>query len=186
MKGWRLITNIREPIRTTHYTANMVLILMGVSGCGKTLTGQMLSNELNLPFYDADDFHPKKNVEKMKSGQPLTDEDRRPWLETLAEKIKDWEKEGGAILACSALKESYRNILSSTTETVQFVYLKGSQSLIARRLTNRFGHFMPESLLDSQFNALEEPDDAITVSIENSPGLIVRDILKKLSKAKKG
>jgi len=161
----------------------MVYILMGVSGAGKTLIGQKLSNELDLPFYDGDDFHPEANVKKMASGQPLNDRDRRPWLEHLASKINEWNQSGGAILACSALKKSYRELLisKSAPEEVTFIYLKGSAELIAGRLSNRSDHFMPEELLASQFEVLEEPENAITVSVDQAPAEIVDEILIKIS-----
>lgn len=156
----------------------MVYILMGVSGSGKSLIGGMLARELDLPFYDADDFHPASNVDKMSSGTPLTDEDRKPWLESLARHIREWNGEGGAVLACSALKNSYRDLLrGNRDEDVTFIYLKGSKSLIAGRMAQRDDHFMPEGLLDSQFEALEEPEHAITVSIDRSPEVIVEEIL---------
>lgn len=159
----------------------MIVILMGVSGCGKTRIGQMLAERTGLPFYDGDDFHPPANVRKMSSGKPLSDEDRRPWLQTLAAHISKWEQSGGAILACSALKKSYRELLTEKTSApVTFVHLKGPQELIARRLSQREGHFMPAALLDSQFGDLEEPDDALTVSIERTPEQIVRLILNHL------
>jgi carbohydrate kinase (thermoresistant glucokinase family) len=158
----------------------MIYILMGVSGAGKTLIGQKLSECLDIPFYDGDDFHPPANVKKMKSGQPLNDNDRRPWLESLANNMIEWEQTGGAILACSALKKKYRKILGSKTDT-QFIYLKGSPSLIADRLAKRKGHYMPPELLQSQFDALEEPDEAFTVSVEPSPEEIVTSILDRLA-----
>lgn len=152
---------------------------MGVSGAGKTLIGNKLSERMDIPFYDGDDFHPPANVQKMKSGEPLNDEDRRPWLEALANNMIEWEQNGGGILACSALKKSYRKILGSKTDT-QFIYLKGSLSLIADRLAERSGHYMPPELLQSQFDALEEPDDALTISVESSPEEIVTTIMDRL------
>ena len=157
----------------------MIYILMGVSGAGKTLIGQQLSERLDIPFYDGDDFHPPANVQKMKSGEPLNDDDRRPWLESLANNMIKWEQNGGAILACSALKKSYRKILGSKTDT-QLIYLKGSPSLIADRLAERSGHYMPPELLQSQFDALEEPDEALTVSVEPPPEEIVSTIIERI------
>jgi len=153
---------------------------MGVSGCGKTTVGKRLSQKVGLPFYDADDFHPPENVEKMKSGQPLNDDDRQPWLEILSDRISEWNRSGGAILACSALKRSYRTILQSKSKDVQFVYLKGDRDLILDRMKKRIGHYMPPKLLDSQFDALEEPENTIKVSIEPSPEEIVERIVSKL------
>lgn len=160
----------------------MVYILMGVSGAGKTLIGRKLSRRLKIPFYDGDHFHPQDNIEKMKSGQPLTDQDRRPWLEVLAERVRQWEQEGGAILGCSALKNSYRTILRGQTDNTRFIYLKGSISLIARRISKRTGHFMPEDLLKSQFETLEEPEHAITVEIDQSPDEVVQDIINQIQR----
>lgn len=160
----------------------MILILMGVSGCGKTAIGTLLSKKFNLPFFDGDDFHPAKNIQKMKSGKPLTDHDRTPWLEQLAEKIEQLNKQNGGIIACSALKNSYRKILHRNTETdVRFIYLKGTKELIAKRLASRDQHFMPEELLDSQFNTLEEPEGAIMVSIDQSPLDIVDEIAERIN-----
>ena len=159
----------------------MVYILMGVSGAGKSLIGERLAERLDLPYYDADDFHPEANVRKMSAGQPLNDEDRRPWLESLSDHIRDWNRNGGAVLACSALKKSYRNALrGDAPDTVRFIYLKGPGKLIAERIAQREGHYMPEELLDSQFEALEEPEDAITVSIDRTPEAIVKTILKQI------
>lgn len=163
----------------------MIYILMGVSGAGKTLIGKKLSDQLGLPFYDGDDFHPEANVQKMSSGQPLNDRDRRPWLMALARKVSEWNRSGGAILACSALKKSYRELLMSNNNPAQviFIYLKGSPELIAGRLSDRSDHFMPEDLLASQFEALEEPkgENAITVSVDQTPDEIVDEILGKLN-----
>ena len=162
----------------------MIYVVMGVSGAGKTLIGKQLADALNLSFYDGDDFHPVENVRKMESGQPLNDEDRWPWLDELARNMDEWQQDdGGAVLACSALKQSYRNHLrSSSNSTLIFIYLKGSKELIAQRLKKREGHYMPADLLDSQFEALEEPRarDAITVSVDQSPEEIIREFRKYL------
>lgn len=160
----------------------MIYIVMGVSGCGKSTVGAMLAEEVTLPFYDADDFHPIENVNKMASGIPLNDEDRAPWLKLLADKIASWATTGGAVLACSALKQSYRDLLSSTTKNaITFVYLEGTKAVLHGRLTSREAHFMPDTLLDSQLNTLEPPTDAITVSIDNSVDKIISTILKDIS-----
>ena len=161
----------------------MVIILMGVSGCGKTTVGELLAQDLNLPFYDADDFHPETNVKKMESGIPLNDDDRKPWLKELALQIKKWNRNDGAVLACSALKDTYREMLvaDSNRNEVQFVYLKGSKKLIAERLKQRSGHYMPPKLLDSQFEALEEPDDAVIMPINHSPEKISERIIAHLN-----
>ncbi len=160
----------------------MVYILMGVSGAGKTLIGQKLSAKSGIPFYDGDDFHPPENVAKMQSGNPLNDDDREPWLKILGQKISQWNKEGDAILACSALKKRYRELLrrESSEEDIKLIYLKGPKSLIAERISDRSDHFMPEELLESQFEALEEPQKCITVSIDQPPDAIVDIIVKKI------
>ena len=161
----------------------MIYIVMGVSGCGKSTIGERLGKELSLPFYDADDFHPIENITKMASGKPLNDADRAPWLQLLAEKIVEWEAKGGAVIACSALKQAYRDTLTSTTEdTVKFVFLEGSKAVLHARLTSRESHFMPNTLLDSQLSTLEVPHEAIKVSIENSIEQIISLILKDICK----
>ena len=154
----------------------MRLVLMGVSGCGKTAIGLELSKILNIPFYDADDFHSAENKEKMSHGIPLTDDDRLPWLKTLADLLKE---KSGLILGCSALKESYRKILRVSPD-VQFIYLKGSYQLIHDRLKERHGHFFDPHLLKSQFADLEEPKDAIMVDISPYISKITESILQKL------
>jgi carbohydrate kinase (thermoresistant glucokinase family) len=160
----------------------MVLILMGVSGCGKTTVGKQLSIEMQIPFYDADDFHPPANVEKMRKGTPLDDEDRQPWLERLHQMILKWNKKDGAILACSALKKSYRQTLRGDLDKneLQFIYLKGSAELIRERLQHREGHYMPAGLLNSQFRDLEEPSDVLTAGIDRPVETIVSRIIDKL------
>lgn len=152
----------------------MVYIVLGVSGCGKTTIGKELAHVLDLPFYDADDYHPLENIAKMSAGQALNDQDRQPWLAKLALLIYQWEQEGGAVLACSALKESYRNILTTSCEA-QFIHLKGSKETILKRMKAR-EHFMPLSLLNSQFETLEEPENAWTISIEQEPHNIIAEI----------
>jgi carbohydrate kinase (thermoresistant glucokinase family) len=161
----------------------MNIVVMGICSCGKTLIGRMLAEKLGLPFYDADDFHSKENIKKMKSQIPLNDNDRFPWLNAMAQKMTEWEKKGGAVLACSALKESYRQILR-TGPSVQFVFLKGTKEIIRQRMKNRKDHFMPSSLIDSQLDTLEEPADAITINIAKTPQEIVNEILKKLNAQK--
>lgn len=162
----------------------MILVLMGVSGCGKTTVGKILSEKLGLPFYDGDDFHPEVNIRKMESGEPLSDLDRKPWLHQLADKIKELNSRTGGIIACSALKKSYRNTLQNRSGAeLCFIHLKGPKELIAQRLSERNHHFMPSTLLDSQFEALEEPENAIIVSITNSPEEIVSEIITQLKKA---
>lgn len=151
-----------------------IVILMGVSGCGKTSVGEALSKLKAVPFFDADDFHPYENKEKMKSGIPLNDQDRIPWLKTLNTLCKKHAKTG-MILACSSLKESYREELSKDLE-IDWVYLKGSFELIQSRMQKRKGHYMPAALLQSQFDTLEEPTDALVVDIDQSVESIVAKI----------
>jgi len=162
-----------------------VLIVMGVSGSGKSTIGALLASRLRWEFEDADWLHPAANVEKMHSGIPLTDEDRRPWLDAVAAWIDHCRRsrEHG-IIACSALKRRYRDILIGGRADVRLVYLKGTEELIARRIAARHEHFMPPSLLHSQFEALEEPgpeEHPIIVSIEPRPHQIVARILSALN-----
>jgi gluconokinase len=161
----------------------MIVIVMGVTGSGKTTIGSLLAEQLGWQFADADDFHLPANVEKMRRGIPLNDEDRKPWLQRLHDAITDWIAEGkNVVLACSALKRSYRRELAAGPE-VRFVYLKGSADLIRGRLRSRHGHFANEQILAGQFADLEEPDAAITVAIASKPQLIVAEILQKLGMA---
>ena len=155
-----------------------MIVVMGVSGCGKTSVGRELAWSLKLPFYDADDFHPLSNIEKMKSGVPLTDHDRTPWLQGLASEMQDWNDDGGAVLACSALKEEYRQLLSTNTE-IQWVYLAASFDVIYERMTQR-DHFMKPEMLRSQFETLEVPNYGIQVTSEPSLKDTVDKILSLL------
>ena len=158
----------------------MVILLMGVSGSGKTSVGQLLASELGWEFADADDYHPAANVEKMRNGIPLTDADRGPWLETLRALIAGWiAAKRNAALACSALKRAYRESLRVAPE-VQVVYLRGTPQLLRQRLRGRVGHFMTERMLESQLAALEEPEDAVVVDVDRSPAEIVAEILARL------
>ncbi len=146
----------------------MVVVLMGVSGSGKTVVGQALAADLGWPFLDADDFHPEANVAKMAAGIPLTDDDRWPWLDRLAREIEAiGERGGNAILACSALKQAYRDRLARAG-TVTFVYLKGDHDTIASRLAARSHRYMPPGLLASQLATLEEPAGAIVVDVRST------------------
>jgi len=157
---------------------------MGVVGAGKTTIGMLLAQKLGWEFADADDFHPKQNIEKISQGIPLTDSDRAPWLAALHQAIERWNAEGrNVVLACSALKQSYRNELR--VGPVRFVYLKGDYDLLSRRLGSRHGHFATESILKSQLADLEEPEEAITVTVDKSSDEIVSEIIRKL-KAVKG
>jgi gluconokinase len=161
----------------------MILIVMGVVGSGKTTVGRLLAEQLHYEFADADDFHPQSNIEKISHGIALSDEDREPWLQRLRERILTWEADGtNAVLACSALKSSYREILKARPD-VRFIFLKGSAALIAQRLSSRHGHFAGASILASQMADLEEPADAITVDIAQTPPEIVAEIRQKLELA---
>jgi gluconokinase len=156
---------------------------MGVTGAGKTTIGRLLAAELSWQFADADDFHPESNVEKMRRGIPLTDADRKPWLERLRTEIARWIADSrNVVLACSALKSSYRQELQVSAE-VRFVYLKGSAAVISARLRARHGHFAGEQILAGQFADLEEPKDAVSVEISATPQQIVAEIRQKLGLA---
>lgn len=158
------------------------IILMGVSGSGKTTIGKRLAEKLQLPFYDGDDFHPESNRHKMQIlKQPLTDADREPWLRLLAEKIRAWNQTTGAVLACSALKQSYRALLAEGGAKIRWVYLHGPQELLQARLAQRHGHFFPPSLLESQLQTIEPPSNAIVISIDQTPAMQVEQILAKLT-----
>jgi gluconokinase len=158
----------------------MVVVLMGVTGSGKTTVGRLLAAELGWQFYDADDFHPHASVEKMRRGIPLDDADRRPWLETLRELVRGCLERGeDAILACSALRESYRRLLL-VGEGVRLVHLKGDPALIRERLRRRRGHFMPPELLDSQLAALEEPGPGFEVDVTAPAPEVARAIRARL------
>ena len=161
-----------------------VVVVMGVSGSGKTTVGALLAGRLGWPFADGDDFHPPANVEKMHAGIPLTDEDRWPWLRAIAAWIDERRAAGEhGVVACSALRRSYREVLRGGRPDVRLVYLKGDKALISRRQAARHGHFMPTSLMDSQFATLEEPgsdEAAIIVSVEPRPQQIVEAVLGAL------
>ena len=140
---------------------------MGVSGCGKTTVGRALAERLDASFLDADDFHPAANVEKMRAGTPLNDEDRTPWLAALNRELRERSLGGErVVLACSALKLRYREAISAQIVHVDWIFLDGSFNVIAERVRARANHYMPESLLRSQFEALERPDSAICISVE--------------------
>jgi gluconokinase len=162
----------------------VVIVLMGVAGAGKTTIGQLLAAQLHWFFADADAYHSPANVAKMRAGVPLTDEEREPWLETLRTLISGWIASGqNAVLACSALKHSYRERLRVGTET-QFVYLKVSPEILRERLRARHGHYMTEKMLASQLATLEEPQHAIAVNGDGTPAEIVSEILASLKLAK--
>jgi gluconokinase len=164
-----------------------VLVLMGVSGSGKTTTGALLAERLGWPFRDADSFHPPANIEKMSRGAPLTDEDRAPWLAAIAAWIDErLERDERGIVSCSALKRAYRDFLLGGREGVRLVFLKGEKPLIAKRMAARIDHFMPPALLDSQFATLEEPtagERPLVVPVAPKPAEVAEFILRELGLA---
>lgn len=160
-----------------------VYVVMGVSGCGKSTVGKLIAEALGAQYAEGDSFHPPQNVGKMRSGQPLDDDDRAPWLAAMAAAIRDWNAKGKTVvLACSALKRRYRDVLRSGGE-VRFIHLAGERALIASRLAARKGHYMPPTLLDSQFATLESPgdDEAITIGIDAPAETIAARALHRLS-----
>jgi gluconokinase len=159
----------------------MIILVMGVSGSGKTTLGKLLADSLSWQFSDADAFHSPENVEKMRRGIPLSEADRTPWLQDLQTAIKQWlQEDKNVVLACSALKDSYRQYLVLDSDRIKLIYLKGSYELIQKRLQERRNHYMPEKLLDSQFNTLEEPLDAICMDVAQPPQVIVQNIRSAL------
>ncbi|MEL6389640.1 MAG: gluconokinase [Bacteroidota bacterium] len=159
-----------------------IIYVMGVSGSGKSTIGQMLASALQLPYREADDFHPAENIAKMASGQPLNDADRRPWLQALNAQAIALQAQSGAVISCSALKNEYRILLQQglVTTSVKWIYLHGTKETISARMSSRQDHFMPSTLLQSQLDTLEEPVDAIRVEIDQSPREIVNTILNEL------
>ena len=159
----------------------MVVVVMGVSGAGKSTIGNALATSLGWEFHDGDDLHTEQSKQKMHRGEPLTDFDRAPWLAALRTLMQSMLVSGrNGVVACSALKRSYRDEIVVDPGSVKFVYLRGSQRLISERLAGRLGHFMNPALLQSQFDALEEPEDAITVDISAAPRAIVEAIKSQL------
>lgn len=159
---------------------------MGPAGSGKTTVGKLLAAQLSWEFADGDGFHPPVNIEKMSHGIPLTDEDRIPWLQSIRDAMQRWLAQGrNVVLACSALKRSYRDLLGigSITKNVKLVYLKGTYDLLLERLHSRKGHYMKEQMLVSQLGDLEEPEDALTIDVSKSPEEIVSEIRKQLKPA---
>jgi gluconokinase len=179
-----MMSEERVPLAGGSVRQPCVVIVMGVSGSGKSTIGSLLAGRLQWEFEDGDWFHPAANVEKMHKGIPLDDEDREPWLRSIAAWIDKTRTEGGhAVIACSVLRRRYRDVLIGDRTDVRLVYLKGNEELIARRIATRHEHFMPPSLLHSQFASLEEPgpdENPITISIEPRPGEIVAKILAAL------
>ncbi|WP_425445705.1 gluconokinase [Vibrio albus] len=160
---------------------NRKYVVMGVSGCGKSSIGAALSQKLNIPFFDGDDFHPAENVQKMQNGQPLTDADRQSWLETLNTLINEND---ALVIACSALKPEYRNLLRQGNPDIRFIYLKGDFDTIWSRHQKREGHYFNGSaMLESQFDTLVEPNEqeALHVDIKQSPQQIIQYILANLA-----
>lgn len=154
----------------------MVIVIMGVSGSGKTTVGSQLARQLGWQFADADDYHSGQNVEKMRAGIPLTDADRRPWLDAMHTLISGWlASHQNAVLACSALRKCYRQILQ-VDEQVRFVYLQGDRDLLFRRLLERPNHYMKASMLESQINTLEEPADGLVLDANLTPAAIISKI----------
>ncbi len=165
----------------------MIVVISGVSGSGKSTIGRRLAEKLGWRFYDADDFHTQANVEKMTRGEPLTDSDRAPWLQAMARAIKHWdEQRENAILACSALKRAYREILLVNVSASCLVYLNASPETIERRLNQRKGHFMKATMLASQFATLEEPDPAGAIIVDASRPVdeIIGELALKLTCSK--
>jgi gluconokinase len=159
----------------------VIILVMGVSGSGKSTVAQLLAKELNWGFSDADCFHSIATIEKMSRGIPLTDADRMPWLQAMQHAIDQWLQEGkNRVLACSALKESYRQMLWRDPQQMRLVYLKGSFEAIAQRLEERQSHFMTKTLLQSQFDALEEPQNALWVDVSEPLDVIVQQIRRRL------
>jgi len=159
-------------------------VMMGVAGSGKSLIGAMLARELDIAFVEGDDLHPRENVERMAAGIPLTDDDRQGWLIAIAARLREAKRAGiGLVASCSALKRSYRDLLRSAGDPgVRFVHLKGTRALLAERMAQRRGHFMPGSLLDSQLATLEEPSSderAWVCDITQTPHAIIADLVSR-------
>ena len=179
------------PQPSTH-TVNkpVIAVVMGVSGSGKTTVAVLLAAALGCQFQEGDDLHPAANVEKMRGGTPLTDADRWPWLQKIAEEIDGWRARGeSGVMACSALKRAYRNAIIGNRAYVTLVYLRGSHELIHRRMAARHEHFMPVALLDSQFATLQEPspdEHPITVDVGGRPAEIVEEIVLQLEQRQSG
>src|SRR5450755_2259136 len=183
--GWRMRLRCRRISVSDETSENLcALVVMGVSGSGKSTIADKLAERLGWTYEDGDKFHPASNVAKMSAGHPLTDEDRWPWLQAIADEIDRVCKEGEhAVIACSALRRAYRDVLVHGRNDVRIVYLNGTRPLISDRLALRKGHFMPAGLLESQFKTLEPPgpvENPVTVSIDSSVDTIVDDIVRQL------
>ena len=158
----------------------MVILLMGTTGAGKTTIGKLLAARLNWTFLDADDFHPPANIEKMHNGIPLTDADRWPWLKNIHTELQRLANAGkSAVLACSALKQSYRDLLSAALD-LRVVYLRGSYDVMRQHIESRHGHFAGESILAGQFADLEEPHDALILDVSHSAAQLVGEVISEL------
>ena len=171
--------------RKDEFRTVTVAVVMGVSGSGKTTIAQGLAKAEGWTLLEGDSFHSPENVAKMAAGTPLTDEDRWPWIRAIAAAIDAYRARGeSAVVACSALRRAYRDILIGDRKDVRLIYLKGSRALIGERMQAREGHFMPAALLDSQFRTLEEPgpdENPITVTIDRAPGEIIQEIRERLT-----
>lgn len=175
-----VIKRTEEEIKKIQMATSKILFVMGVSGSGKTTIGELLAEQLGIPFFDGDDFHPEANIKKMSEGRPLDDEDRQGWLNRLNE-LALQHTTSGAVIVCSALKDTYRTLLGKSLDGQhRFIYLKGSFDLINNRLAQRENHYMPKDLLRSQFETLVEPKDALTISIDQTPQKIVYEIIAAL------
>lgn len=166
--------------------SNKVIFIMGVSGVGKSTIGHLLAEKLEIPFFDGDDYHPQSNILKMSNGQPLTDDDRQPWLVGLNELAKQQLFTNSCIIGCSALKQAYRDILSKEIEPESiWLHLQGTFDQTLERLNKRSDHFMPKELLQSQFDTLEESNASLNIDISLTPREIVQMIIEDLSADKK-
>jgi gluconokinase len=164
------------------------IVVMGVSGTGKTTVGRILADRLGVDFADADDFHSSANRQKMAGGAPLTDADRLPWLDAIGTWLREHAR-GGGVVTCSALKRRYRDVLRAHAGEVCFLYLTGSQELISERMASRSGHFMKQSMLSSQLDSLEPPGDDeahVAVDVAQEPTLVVSEFLSRRSPAQSG
>lgn len=162
----------------------MIVIIAGVCGTGKTTVGEKVAEALSIPFYDADDFHPEANIQKMSGGTPLTDEDRWPWLDKLAQQLGESESQGGAVLACSALKESYRQrLMDGCASEIQWFMLNGTYELLEQRITARENHFMGSKMLESQLDTLELPNYGTVIDVEHPLEKVVQQVVRQVQQS---